>query len=132
MAHPVAPYYAARIWVCTPALSDARLSSLHQPCSSAENWCGSPFAATFATSAIVSYRFDMRGLVPRLPHVRSHHLGRYAEAREAAARVLETDPAFTISAMIARGGQSNSKLLIEELRKAASVLLWCMSPELAH
>ena len=46
------------------------------------------------------------------------HLGRDTEAREAAARVLETDPTFTISAMIARGGQSNSKLLIEGLRKA--------------
>jgi adenylate cyclase len=46
------------------------------------------------------------------------HLGRDAEAREAAARVLETDPAFTISALIARGGQSNSKLMIEGLRKA--------------
>jgi adenylate cyclase len=46
------------------------------------------------------------------------HLGRDAEAREAAARLLETDPAFTISAWIARGGQSNAKLLIEGLRKA--------------
>jgi adenylate cyclase len=46
------------------------------------------------------------------------HLGRDAEAHEAAARVLELDPAFTISALIARGGQSNSKLLIEGLRKA--------------
>jgi adenylate cyclase len=46
------------------------------------------------------------------------HLGRDNEAREAVARVLETDPAFTISAMIARGGQSNSKLTIEGLRKA--------------
>jgi adenylate cyclase len=46
------------------------------------------------------------------------HLGRDAEAREAAARMLEVDPAFTISAWIARGGQSNSKLLIEGLRKA--------------
>ena len=46
------------------------------------------------------------------------HLGRDDEAREAAARVLETDPAFTISAWIARGGQSNAKLLIEGLRKA--------------
>jgi adenylate cyclase len=45
-------------------------------------------------------------------------LGRDAEAREGVARVLETDPAFTISAWIARGGQSNSKLLIEGLRKA--------------
>jgi adenylate cyclase len=46
------------------------------------------------------------------------HLGRDAEAREAAARLLETDPAFTISAWIGRGGQSNSKLLIKGLRKA--------------
>jgi adenylate cyclase len=46
------------------------------------------------------------------------HLGRDAEAREAAARLLEIDPAFTIATFIARGGQSNSKLLIEGLRKA--------------
>ena len=46
------------------------------------------------------------------------HLGRDSEAREAAARLLEFDPAFTISAWIARGGVSNSKLLIEGLRKA--------------
>jgi adenylate cyclase len=46
------------------------------------------------------------------------HLGRDAEAREAAARVLELDPAFTISSWIARGGYSNAKLLIEGLRKA--------------
>ncbi len=46
------------------------------------------------------------------------HLGRDAEAREAAARVLEFDPSFTISAWIARGGQSNMKLLTEGLRKA--------------
>ena len=46
------------------------------------------------------------------------HLGRDAEAREAAARVLELDPAFTISAWIARGGQSNSKLQLEGFRKA--------------
>jgi adenylate cyclase len=46
------------------------------------------------------------------------HLGRDAEAREAAARVLKFDPAFTISGWIARGGQSNSKLMIEGLRKA--------------
>ncbi|MFB9264508.1 tetratricopeptide repeat protein [Bradyrhizobium erythrophlei] len=46
------------------------------------------------------------------------HLGRDAEAREAAARLLELDPAFTISAWIARGGQSNAKLLTEGLRKA--------------
>ena len=46
------------------------------------------------------------------------HLGRDAEAREAAACLLETDPAFTISERTARGGQSNAKLLIEGLRKA--------------
>jgi adenylate cyclase len=46
------------------------------------------------------------------------HLGRDAEAREAAARVLEFDPTFTVSGWIARGGQSNSPLLIEGLRKA--------------
>ena len=46
------------------------------------------------------------------------HLGRDAEAREAVARLVELDPAFTISAWIARGGQSNSKLMIEGLRKA--------------
>ena len=46
------------------------------------------------------------------------HLGRDADAREAAARVLETDPVFTIFTWIARGGQSNARLLIEGLRKA--------------
>jgi len=46
------------------------------------------------------------------------HLGRDAEARDAAARLLEVDPGFTISAWIARGGQSNAKLVIEGLRKA--------------
>jgi adenylate cyclase len=46
------------------------------------------------------------------------HLGRDAEAHEAAAYLLEVDPGFTISAWIARGGQSNAKLLIEGLRKA--------------
>jgi adenylate cyclase len=46
------------------------------------------------------------------------HLGRDAEADEAAARVLKFDPAFAISAWIARGGQRNAKLLIEGLRKA--------------
>jgi adenylate cyclase len=46
------------------------------------------------------------------------HLGRDAEAREAAARLLEVDPGFTITGWIARGGQSNSKLTIEGLRKA--------------
>ena len=46
------------------------------------------------------------------------HLGREAEAREAATCLLEFDPAFTVSAFIARGGHSNAKLLIEGLRKA--------------
>jgi tetratricopeptide (TPR) repeat protein len=47
------------------------------------------------------------------------HLGRDAEAREAAARLLEVDRTFTISGWIARGwSQTNSKLLIEGLRKA--------------
>ena len=46
------------------------------------------------------------------------HLGRDAEAREAAARVLEIDPTFTISAWFARNKQSNAKLYIEGLRKA--------------
>ena len=46
------------------------------------------------------------------------HLGRDAEAREAAAHLLEVDPTSTISAFIARGGQSNARLLIEGLRKA--------------
>ncbi|WGD49136.1 winged helix-turn-helix domain-containing tetratricopeptide repeat protein [Bradyrhizobium sp. CB1650] len=46
------------------------------------------------------------------------HLGRDAEAREAAARLLELDPAFTISIWVARGGQSNAKIMREGLRKA--------------
>jgi adenylate cyclase len=46
------------------------------------------------------------------------HLGRDAEAGEAAARALEVDPAFTISAAIARGAGKNAKLYIEGLRKA--------------
>ncbi|QIG97585.2 MULTISPECIES: winged helix-turn-helix domain-containing tetratricopeptide repeat protein [unclassified Bradyrhizobium] len=46
------------------------------------------------------------------------HLGRDAESREAAKHLLETDPAFTISTWMARGGQSNAKLLTEGLRKA--------------
>ena len=46
------------------------------------------------------------------------HLGRDAEAREAAARLLELDPAFTISARMGRRRQANAKLEIEGLRKA--------------
>jgi adenylate cyclase len=47
------------------------------------------------------------------------HLGQDAEASKAAARLLEVDPAFTISSWIARGGQSNLnyKLLIEAFGK---------------
>ncbi|VIO71458.1 Transcriptional regulator HilA [Bradyrhizobium ivorense] len=46
------------------------------------------------------------------------HLGRDAEAHDEAARALEIDPAFTISAFIARGAGKNVRLLIEGLRKA--------------
>jgi predicted Zn-dependent protease len=46
------------------------------------------------------------------------HLGRDAEAREAAARMLQVFPAFTISARMGRRRQSHVKLLIEGLRKA--------------
>jgi len=46
------------------------------------------------------------------------HLGRDADARESAARLLDVDPSFTISSWAARGGQTNAKLLIEGLRKA--------------
>ncbi|MDA9391661.1 adenylate cyclase 3 [Bradyrhizobium sp. CCBAU 45394] len=47
------------------------------------------------------------------------HLGRDAEAREAAARMLETDPDFTISAWIDRSQLSKTaKLMIEGFRKA--------------
>src|SRR5262249_44639389 len=46
------------------------------------------------------------------------HLGRNAEACEAAARVLELDPGYTISAGIARGGASGLKLFYEGQRKA--------------
>ena len=45
------------------------------------------------------------------------HLGRDAEAHAAAARVLEMDPGFTISALIARVPK-NSNLFLEGLRKA--------------
>jgi adenylate cyclase len=45
------------------------------------------------------------------------HLGRDAEAREAAMRVLELDPTFTISPLIT-GGLARAKLFIEGLRKA--------------
>ena len=54
----------------------------------------------------------------RCPASAFAHLGRDAEAREAAARVLQLDPTFTVSAFIARGGHSNARLYIEGLRKA--------------
>ncbi len=55
-----------------------------------------------------------RGLVAALAH-----LGRDAEAREVAGRLLEADRAFTITGLIARGwSQTNSELQIEGLRKA--------------
>jgi adenylate cyclase len=54
-----------------------------------------------------------RGLAAALAH-----LGRHVEAREPVARLLEVDPSFTVSGWIARGGQTNSRLLIEGLRKA--------------
>jgi adenylate cyclase len=46
------------------------------------------------------------------------HLARDAEARAAAVRSLEVDPAFTISASIDQPRASNMKLYIEGLRKA--------------
>jgi TolB-like protein/Flp pilus assembly protein TadD len=56
-----------------------------------------------------------RGLAAALAH-----LGRDVEAREAAARSLEIDPAFTISGWTSRDGQPNPnfKLRVEGLRRA--------------
>ena len=45
------------------------------------------------------------------------HLGRDAEAHDAAARVFEIDPAFTISAYIARGGQQTQSCLLRVFGK---------------
>src|SRR5262249_30692498 len=64
------------------------------------------------------YLWTYRGLASAFAH-----LGRDAEAREAAASALEIDPTFSISAWVARappgrGGQWGSKVLIEGLRKA--------------
>jgi len=59
--------------------------------------------------------------------IRAYQAGAPSETREAAharvadtaaARVLEFDPAFTISGWIAPGAQSNTKLLTEGVRKA--------------
>jgi adenylate cyclase len=46
------------------------------------------------------------------------HLGREAEAREAAAGLLELEPDFRISEWVARGGVSPLQLYIDGLRKA--------------
>ena len=46
------------------------------------------------------------------------HLGREAEAREAAAGLLELEPDFRISEWVARGGVSRLQLYIDGLRKA--------------
>jgi adenylate cyclase len=54
-----------------------------------------------------------RGLAAALAH-----LGRDAEAREAVARALEVDPAYTISGRFSRSAQTTLKLLAEGLRKA--------------
>jgi adenylate cyclase len=62
-------------------------------------------------------RLLSRALVPLLSSAFAH-LGRDAEAREAAARLLEVDPSFTVPAWIDRGRQSKAKLMIEGLRKA--------------
>ena len=60
-----------------------------------------------------SYSAAYRGLASAFAYAE-----RDDEARSAAARLLEVDPGFTITGWIARGGQANSKLLIEGLRKA--------------
>ena len=54
-----------------------------------------------------------RGLASALAH-----LGRDAEAHDAAARVLEIDPAYTISGRMSLRAQTTLKLLVEGLRKA--------------
>jgi len=46
------------------------------------------------------------------------HLGRDAEARNAAAQVLEMEPCFQISEWVARSGHWRSQMFIEGLRKA--------------
>jgi adenylate cyclase len=66
-----------------------------------------------AIRTVPSYSLAYRFLASAFAHV-----GREVEAREMAARALEFDPGFTISAGIARGGLSNAKLLIEGFRKA--------------
>jgi adenylate cyclase len=46
------------------------------------------------------------------------HLGREAEAREAAARLLELEPDFRISDWVARSGRLQNQMFIDGLRKA--------------
>ena len=46
------------------------------------------------------------------------HLGREAEAREAAARLLELKPDFRISEWVARSGPRPDQMFIDGLRKA--------------
>ena len=46
------------------------------------------------------------------------HLGREAEARQAAARLLELEPDFRISKWVAHGGRRQDQLFIDGLRKA--------------
>jgi len=46
------------------------------------------------------------------------HLGREAEAREAAAGLLQLEPNFRISEWVARGGLSRAQMYVDGLRKA--------------
>jgi adenylate cyclase len=46
------------------------------------------------------------------------HLGREAEARQAAARLLELQPDFRISEWVARSGRRQDQIFIDGLRKA--------------
>ena len=99
-----------------------KLSQLGAPLSAVKPdfitlWC---LAVVYNGFAVVLASGN-RGLSPGC--TRYDELGRLNQigaspATEAAASVLAVDPAFTISAFIARGGQSNAKLLIEGLRKA--------------
>ncbi|MCS3452030.1 adenylate cyclase [Bradyrhizobium elkanii] len=72
--------------------------------------------------AIVAFKKALRHNPSFMPAYRGlasafAQLGRDAEAHEAAARVLEIDPAFTVSAWIAQV-PNHSKLFVEGLRKA--------------
>ena len=64
---------------------------------------------------LIGLRLRLRGIADPLADGTAATPG---SVPRAAARVLEVDPNFTISGWIARGGQSNSHLLIEGLRKA--------------